>query len=118
MKPRHFALTGFFTFLMFLTPISISFTYKSPTNVSVGSTETQLVRGSSKVAMLTPILSAAEARDRIEHGLPMTRVPFRYSIYFFMFAIILVNVFDTVRRNRRKNGEREEDSLPLHTSSV
>ncbi len=110
MKPKLFVVGGF-TLLMFLTPIT--FSYKSPIDVSVGEVPTYL----SQFGGVTSNVSSAEARERVEHGLPMTRVPYRYSVYFFMLAIILTNVFDSVRRNRKNKGE-EHHSLPLHTSSV
>jgi hypothetical protein len=113
MKPKRLVLGATFALIAFLTPIS--FSISNPADVSIQTQETHFTQ--TQLAALTPVVSSAEARVRIDPGLPMTRVPFRYSIYFFMLAIILTNVFDSVRRNRRMN-KKEEHSLPLHTSSV
>jgi hypothetical protein len=47
------------------------------------------------ISFLVPTTYAAV---RTDHGLPMTNVPYRYSAYFFILAIIFSNVYRTYKK--------------------
>lgn len=49
------------------------------------------------ISVLVPTTYAAV---RTDHGLPMTNVPYRYSAYFFILAIIFSHVYRTYKRER------------------
>jgi hypothetical protein len=51
-------------------------------------------------AFLPFVIPTANAATRIDHGLPMTNVPYRYSMYLFILAIALSNIYFMVRKTR------------------
>ncbi len=51
-------------------------------------------------SILTLVIPTAYAATRIDHGLPMTNIPYRYSTYLFLLAIALSNLYYMVRRTR------------------
>jgi hypothetical protein len=83
IPPKKFFYTALISLLLILSPIRIGIT-PTPVDGSIFQTS-----------------NVAEARTRIDHGLPMTRIPYRYSAYLFLLAIVVTQMYRTYRRDRQ-----------------
>jgi hypothetical protein len=74
----------------------------STTPLVLGATDTTLeyIEEDASYSILPFVIPTAHAATRIDHGLPMTNIPYRYSTYLFLLAIALSNLYYMVRRTR------------------